>query len=90
MSDIQELIHKTSMDCIAKGQAMEQERILKLLAEQTVEVGICCDGCSNTYKCCHNCEAECESQMMTPLEAFGGNAITDAEFISLIKGEANG
>jgi hypothetical protein len=32
MSDIQELIHKTSMDCIEKGQAMERERIIKLLA----------------------------------------------------------
>ena len=31
MSDIQELIHKTSMDCIDKGQRMERERIIKLL-----------------------------------------------------------
>jgi hypothetical protein len=31
MSDIQELIHKTSMDCIEKGQAMERERIIKEL-----------------------------------------------------------
>jgi vacuolar-type H+-ATPase subunit C/Vma6 len=34
MSDIQELIHKTSMDCIEKGQAMERERIIKLLHEK--------------------------------------------------------
>lgn len=33
MSDIQELIHKTSMDCIEKGRTMEQERIIKLLEE---------------------------------------------------------
>ena len=33
MSDIQELIHKTSMDCIEKGQRMEQERIIKLLED---------------------------------------------------------
>jgi hypothetical protein len=33
MSDIQELIHKTSMDCIDKGQRMERERIIKLLEE---------------------------------------------------------
>lgn len=31
MSDIQELIHKTSMDCIDKGKRMERERIMKLL-----------------------------------------------------------
>jgi len=34
MSDIQELIHKTSMDCIEKGQAMERERIIKLLEKR--------------------------------------------------------
>lgn len=33
MSDIQELIHKTSMDCIDKGKRLEQERIIKLLEE---------------------------------------------------------
>ena len=31
MSDLQDLIHKTSIDCIEKGQRMEQERIIKLL-----------------------------------------------------------
>lgn len=31
MSDIQDLIHKTSIDCIEKGRRMEQERIIKLL-----------------------------------------------------------
>lgn len=35
MSDIQELIHKTSMDCIEKGQRMERERIIKLLVWET-------------------------------------------------------
>ena len=34
MSDIQELIHKTSMDCIEKGKRMERERIIKLLEER--------------------------------------------------------
>lgn len=33
MSDIQDLIHKTSIDCIEKGQRMERERIIKLLEE---------------------------------------------------------
>jgi hypothetical protein len=33
MSDLQDLIHKTSMDCIEKGQAMERERIIELLEE---------------------------------------------------------
>lgn len=37
MSDIQELIHKTSMDCIEKGQKMEQERIIKLLEDIVVD-----------------------------------------------------
>ena len=31
MSDLQDLIHKTSMDCLAKGKQQEQERIIKLL-----------------------------------------------------------
>lgn len=33
MSDIQDLIHKTSIDCIEKGQAMERVRIIKLLED---------------------------------------------------------
>jgi hypothetical protein len=28
MSDLQDLIHKTSMDCIERGKVIEQERIL--------------------------------------------------------------
>lgn len=31
MSNIHDLIHKTSMDCIDKGQSMERERIIKLI-----------------------------------------------------------
>jgi hypothetical protein len=31
MSDLQELIHKTSMDCIERGKLLERERIIKLL-----------------------------------------------------------
>jgi hypothetical protein len=38
MSDIQELIHKTSMDCIEKGKTMEHERIVKLLQDKWVEL----------------------------------------------------
>ena len=33
MSDLQDLIHKTSIDCIEKGQRMERERIIKLLED---------------------------------------------------------
>lgn len=33
MSDLQDLIHKTSMDCLAKGKQQEQERIIKLLED---------------------------------------------------------
>jgi hypothetical protein len=33
MSDIQDLIHKTSMDCIERGKIVERERIIKLLEE---------------------------------------------------------
>jgi hypothetical protein len=31
MSDMQDLIHKTSMDCIERGKIIERERIIKLL-----------------------------------------------------------
>lgn len=31
MSDIQDLIHKTTMDCLERGKRQEQERIIKLL-----------------------------------------------------------
>jgi len=31
MSDIQDLIHKTSVDCIEKGKAMQRERIIERL-----------------------------------------------------------
>lgn len=34
MSDIQELIHKTSMDCLAKGREQERERIVRMLEEK--------------------------------------------------------
>jgi hypothetical protein len=36
MSDIQDLIHKTSMDCIERGKLIERERIIKLLEELLV------------------------------------------------------
>lgn len=31
MSDLQDLIHKTSMDCLERGKIVERERIIKLL-----------------------------------------------------------
>ncbi len=34
MSDLQDLIYKTSMDCLAKGKQQEQERIIKMLEEK--------------------------------------------------------
>jgi len=34
MSDIQDLIHKTSMDCIERGKIIERERIIKLLENE--------------------------------------------------------
>ncbi len=34
MSDIQELIHKTSMDCIKQGERQATERIIKMLEER--------------------------------------------------------
>jgi hypothetical protein len=37
MSDLQDLIHKTSIDCIEKGQRMERERIIKLLEDWKTE-----------------------------------------------------
>jgi hypothetical protein len=38
MSDIQDLIHKTSMDCIERGKIVERERIIKLLEELLVQL----------------------------------------------------
>jgi hypothetical protein len=31
MSDLQDLIHKTSMDCIEQGKAIERKRVIDLL-----------------------------------------------------------
>ena len=33
MSDLQDLIHKTSMDCLERGKLLEKERIIKLLED---------------------------------------------------------
>lgn len=38
MSDIQDLIHKTSMDCIERGKIIERERIVKLLQDEWVKL----------------------------------------------------
>jgi hypothetical protein len=38
MSDIQDLIHKTSMDCIERGKIVERERIIKLLEELIAKI----------------------------------------------------
>ena len=43
MSDIQDLIHKTSIDCIEKGQKMEREHIIKLLEEHVWQLDIAPD-----------------------------------------------
>ena len=54
MSDIQELIHKTSMDCIEKGKRDEQARVIKLLEKQ---LGRCKEDVIHTphhyVDCCH-------------------------------------
>jgi hypothetical protein len=43
MSDLQDLIHKTSMDCIERGKIVERERIIKLLSAMAEDCdnGIC-------------------------------------------------
>jgi hypothetical protein len=43
MSDIQDLIHKTSMDCIERGKIVERERIIKILSAiaQDCDEGVC-------------------------------------------------
>lgn len=38
MSDIQELIYKVSMDCIEKGQRMEQDRVIRILTDKYSEL----------------------------------------------------
>jgi len=37
MSDIQDLIHKTTMDSIERGKVVERERIIKLLENKMFE-----------------------------------------------------
>lgn len=44
MSDIQDLIHKTTMDSIEKGQAIERERMIKAIEAAKIPNGI-----NNTY-----------------------------------------
>jgi hypothetical protein len=34
MSDLQDLIHKTTMDCLERGRREEQERIIKLVEKK--------------------------------------------------------
>lgn len=48
MSDLQDLIHKTSMDCLAKGKQQEQERIIKLLNEHE-DNWRCREGCCEGF-----------------------------------------
>ena len=38
MSDIQDLIHKTTMDCLARGRNEERERIIKLLEQMDWQI----------------------------------------------------
>ncbi len=38
MSDLQDLIHKTSMDCLVKGKQQERERIVKILTDKYSEL----------------------------------------------------
>jgi hypothetical protein len=48
MSDIQDLIHKTSMDCIERGKVIERERIIKLLENRTDDSGSVLDETGNS------------------------------------------
>jgi hypothetical protein len=48
MSDIQDLIHKTSMDCIERGKVVERERIIKLLETRTDDSGSVLDETGNS------------------------------------------
>ena len=48
MSDIQDLIHKTSIDCIKQGERQERERIIKLLEEHE-DNWRCREGCCEAY-----------------------------------------
>ena len=42
MSDLQDLIHKTSMDCLERGKIIERERIIK-------EIELVIDTCDSSY-----------------------------------------
>jgi hypothetical protein len=53
MSDLQDLIHKTSMDCLERGKQIERERVVRLLESQLcifeINVGNCkCVVCQMT------------------------------------------
>lgn len=48
MSDLQDLIHKTSMDCIERGKVIEQERIIRLLENRTNDSGSVLDETGNS------------------------------------------
>lgn len=38
MSDLQDLIHKTTMDCIERGKKEERDRIIKLLEKLIADI----------------------------------------------------
>lgn len=48
MSDLQDLIHKTSMDCLERGKQIERERIVKLLEGRTNDSGSVLDETGNS------------------------------------------
>jgi len=74
MSDLQDLIHKTSIDCIEKGQRMEKERIIKLLEQIDERNYQPCEHSPKDYALpCGGCQPYLEPKQV----------------IELIKGETN-
>jgi hypothetical protein len=57
MSDIQDLIHKTSMDCIERGKLIERERIIKLFEDKDKRNYKACEHSPKGYEApCGSCE----------------------------------
>lgn len=76
MSDIQDLIHKTSIDCIKQGERQATERIIKILEEhEPIEDNY------NIESSCSGCDWEW---------AWGNHEVNDSHkkhLMALIKGE---
>jgi hypothetical protein len=69
-----------------QGRQQERQRIMAILDDPSLECGICCDRCQNDHNCCDNCDADCESDKLTPIEALAEGARNRTQFLAIIEG----